>query len=302
MINRGMWFGRVAATAVGMVLTLTAAGTAHASVPKGAGTMDGSGIKYVALGDSRASGPRLEPMYPDGCSRSYENFAGKIARELAVGEFADVSCSAARSENIISTPQLIPTQWPVQLDAVYPDTNLITLSVGGNDSNSLFVGALCGSPAPGIDRGCRNDPLAETLAQSGIDQAADSLDKTLAALTKRAPQARIYMVGAGGMIGARACWPNVPFSDGDAAWFMNYYSRFNTQFEAVARDYGVHVIDIASEAIAGGHDACAAPQERWFEGMFSESTAQRLHFTATGMTVVAERVIADLRANPIYVS
>ena len=49
----------------------------------------GTGIKYVALGDSRASGPRLEPMYPDACSRSYENFAGKISRALEVAEFAD---------------------------------------------------------------------------------------------------------------------------------------------------------------------------------------------------------------------
>ncbi|MFE4500234.1 SGNH/GDSL hydrolase family protein [Rhodococcus sp. NPDC056743] len=300
MINRGMRFGSIAATVVGLVLTLAGAGAAHASVPVDAG--ENEGIKYTALGDSRASGPRLEPMYPDGCSRSYENFAGKISRELAVEEFADVSCSAARSENIISTPQLIPTQWPVQLDAVHPDTNLITLSVGGNDSNTLIVGALCASPAPGVDRRCRTDPLTESLAQSGIDQAADSLDKTLAALTARAPQARIYMVGAGGMIGARACWPNVPFSDGDAAWFMNYYARFNTQFAAIAGRYGVHVIDIATDAVAGGHDACAAPEQRWFEGMFSESTAQRLHFTASGMTEVADRIVADLRANPIGVA
>lgn len=141
MINRGIRFGSVAATVVGLVLTLAGAGAAHASVPVDSG--ENAGIKYTALGDSRASGPRLEPMYPDGCSRSYENFAGKISRELGTSEFADVSCSAARSENIISTPQLIPTQWPVQLDAVHPDTNLITLSVGGNDSNTLIVGALC---------------------------------------------------------------------------------------------------------------------------------------------------------------
>lgn len=287
---------------MGMALAVVPVGVAHASVPQDQKTNQQTSIKYVALGDSRASGPRLEPMYPDGCSRSYENFAGKISRELDVSEFADVSCSAARSENIISTPQLIPTRWPVQLDSVHPDTNLITLSVGGNDSNTLIVGALCASPAPGIDRGCRNDPLTESLAQSGIDQAAASLDKTLAALTTRAPEARIYMVGAGGMIGARACWPNVPFSDGDAAWFMNYYARFNTQFAAIAGRYGVHVIDIATDAIAGGHDGCAVPEQRWFEGMFSESTAQRLHFTARGMTEVADRIVADLRTNPVGVA
>lgn len=79
-------------------------------------------------------------MYPDACSRSYENFAGKISRALEVAEFADVSCSAARAENIIDTPQLIPNYWPVQLDAVHPDTDLITISIGGNDSNSIFLG------------------------------------------------------------------------------------------------------------------------------------------------------------------
>ncbi len=141
MIIRGKLLGRAAAVA-GVVLALVSTGIAQASVPQSEtrSGVSGTGIKYVALGDSRASGPRLEPMYPDACSRSYENFAGKISRALEVAEFTDVSCSAARAENIIDTPQLIPNYWPVQLDAVHPDTDLITISIGGNDSNSIFLG------------------------------------------------------------------------------------------------------------------------------------------------------------------
>ncbi len=214
MIIRGKLLGRAAAVA-GVVLALVSTGIAQASVPQSEtrSGVSGTGIKYVALGDSRASGPRLEPMYPDACSRSYENFAGKISRALEVAEFADVSCSAARAENIIDTPQLIPNYWPVQLDAVHPDTDLITISIGGNDSNSIFLGPLCVAPGPGTDRGCRYDPLANSVAQSGIDRAAGELDRILTAVTQRAPNARIYLIGEGGMISSRGCWPNIPFSD-----------------------------------------------------------------------------------------
>ncbi|WP_241840988.1 SGNH/GDSL hydrolase family protein [Rhodococcus erythropolis] len=234
-------------------------------------------------------------MYPDACSRSYENFAGKISRALDVAEFADVSCSAARAENIIDTPQLIPNYWPVQLDAVHPDTDLITISIGGNDSNSIFLGPLCVAPGPGTDRGCRYDPLANSVAQSGIDRAAGELDRILTAVTQRAPNARIYLIGEGGMISSRGCWPNIPFSDADASWFMDYFARYNTKFDEVAHAHGVRTVDIAAASIAGGHDACASADQRWFEGLFSESTAQRLHFTDAGMTAVADLVVADLQ-------
>ncbi|WP_422334298.1 SGNH/GDSL hydrolase family protein [Rhodococcus sp. (in: high G+C Gram-positive bacteria)] len=258
-------------------------------------------LKYVALGDSRAAGPRLEPQYTtDDCSRSYENFAGKIARELAITDFADVSCSAARVENVLDTPQRIPASWPVQIDAVHPDTDLVTISIGGNNANTLFVGPLCVAPGPGTDRGCRDDPLTETVALAGIERAAAGVDKVLAALTERAPHARIYLLGEGGLIGTRGCWPNVPFSDGDASWFAAYYARLNSAFFAVAHTRGVQVLDIATPAVAGGHDACAAPEQRWFEGLFSDTDAQRFHFTDAGMSAVARMVVDDLAAAGLH--
>ncbi|MFF0814392.1 SGNH/GDSL hydrolase family protein [Rhodococcus sp. NPDC003318] len=283
-----------------MALAVVLAGPGTAAAGVAAPPADsGDGLVFVALGDSRASGPRLEPMYPDDCSRSYDNYAGRIARALDVAEFTDVSCSAARVENIIDTPQLIPARWPVQLDSVRPDTDLITLSIGGNDSNNLLLGPLCAAPGPGTDRGCRNDPLTRKVAASGIDRAAAGLDRVLAALTERAPHARIYLIGEGGAIGTRGCWPNVPMSDADAAWFSGYFADYNAEFAAVAAARGVRVIDIATAAIAGGHDACAAPEDRWFEGMFSESDAQRLHLTHAGMAAVADRVVADVDTDPI---
>lgn len=288
-------FGRAVGAAAVVVATL--GGVAHAGVVPDASSSDG--LVFVALGDSRASGPRLEPMYPDNCSRSYDNYAGKIARALAVTEFADVSCSAARVENIVETPQVLPTRWPVQLDSVRPDTDLITLSVGGNDSNNLLLGPLCAAPGPGTDRGCRYDGFTRDIATSGIDRAAAGLDRVLAALVERAPHARIYLIGQGGAIGSRGCWPNVPMSDADAAWFADYFTDYNAAFAGVAAAHGVRVVDIATPSLAGGHDACAAPEDRWFEGMFSESDAQRLHFTHAGMAAVADRVVADVTDDPI---
>ncbi|CAM3080921.1 SGNH/GDSL hydrolase family protein [Prescottella defluvii] len=297
--------GAVWLTTAVLAVSLAGGGAAHAGTPvvpapaAESAPAPGEDLVFVALGDSRASGPRLQPSYPDDCSRSYVNYAGKIAAALEVAEFTDVSCSAARVENILDTPQILPGRNPVQVDSVRPDTDLVTLSVGGNDSNNLPLGILCVAPAPGIDRGCRNDPLTRYVAGSGIERAAVGLDRVLVALTARAPQARIYVIGQGGTIGPRGCWPNIPFSDADAAWYASYFADYNRAFAEVAARHGARVVDIATPALAGGHDACAAPADRWFEGMFSESDAQRLHFTHAGMSAVADRVVADIVADPI---
>src|SRR3546814_10889268 len=116
---------------------------------------------------------------------------------------------STRTDTLFPYTTLFRSYWPVQLDAVHPDTDLITISIGGNDSNSIFLGPLCVAPGPGTDRGCRYDPLANSVAQSGIDRAAGELDRILTAVTQRAPNARIYLIGEGGMISSQIGRANV---------------------------------------------------------------------------------------------
>ncbi|WP_368680356.1 aldo/keto reductase (plasmid) [Rhodococcus opacus] len=48
---------------------------------------------------------------------------------------------------------------------------------------------------------------------------------------------------------------------------------------------------LARGFLSGADDACAGPDQRWFEGLFSHAFAQSLHPTTAGMRVIATRVL-----------
>ena len=85
-------------------------------------------------------------------------FCGRSDRELRAGHFVaatlglnltDVSCGAAVIPNVLDRAQGTA---PRQIDAVTPDTKLITVSVGGNDINLNGTALGCGNPATGARR------------------------------------------------------------------------------------------------------------------------------------------------------
>src|SRR4029453_279996 len=95
--------------------------------------------KYVALGSSYASGPAIPDQSDTGCQRSTNNYPGLLARKLKLA-LTDVSCGAATTDHIISTPQ---KDRPPQIDAVTPDTKLVTVTIGGGDVNYTVANLTC---------------------------------------------------------------------------------------------------------------------------------------------------------------
>ncbi|AOW94778.1 esterase [Rhodococcus sp. WMMA185] len=254
-------------------------------------------MNYVALGDSRASGPLIDPStHQDLCLRSPEvNYPAKLAARIGVTSFTDVTCSAAKPSHVIDTPQFVGTRIaPPQIEFLSTDTDLVTLSIGGGGSNHLPVSLLCGAINPGADARCRDNPLAEQLAVEGIERMAPQVDAVVAAIVEKAPQAEVYVIGHGGSVGLSGCWPNIPVSDADAVWLNGYFERFNQIYVDAAEQYGVHYIDIATSAVAGGHDACAPLGERWFEGLLPQSPAEPAHPNELAMTAIADMIAEDL--------
>jgi hypothetical protein len=91
---------------------------------------------YVALGDSFSAGPFIPP--PDrtmlGCARSLSNYPHLLNAHIKPTTFVDVSCSAAKTADMTES-RFLPTlrKVPPQLDALRPETDLVTLTIGGND-------------------------------------------------------------------------------------------------------------------------------------------------------------------------
>jgi lysophospholipase L1-like esterase len=101
-----------------------------------------AGSRYVAIGSSFAAGPGIAVRASASqrrAGRSAGNYAHLVVRALGL-DLHDVTYSGATTSDIL-TPSAAGQ--PAQLEAVTPDTRLVTITAGGND-----VGFLPGSPWP----------------------------------------------------------------------------------------------------------------------------------------------------------
>ena len=268
------------------------------SDPAMADPVPDSTIRYVAMGDSRAAGPYLAPiLLHDGCFRSVEGYPGVVAGALHAASFTNVACSGATTENLTTASQSTATgAVRPQIDALRPDTTLVTVSIGGNDIAWQSLVAPCYTTVPGTDAHCRTDPETLSRMNSALTALEPKVSAALAAIEQRAPTARVLLVGHGGIFGAHGCWPNIPISDADAAWISGFFARMNQILAAAATATGARFVDVATAAI--GHDACAGPDQRWFEGLLPQSFAESLHPTTAGMRAIAARVLTAWGASP----
>lgn len=256
--------------------------------------------RYVAMGDSYTAGP-LVPIQtgkPVGCLRSTNNYPALVAKGLAVTTAQDVSCSGATTADLAAPQRTGLGTNAAQLDALGPDVSLVTLGIGGNDIGFVSIIAECATRSPLEPTGaaCR-DHYTETgrdeLA-ARIDATAPRIAAALAAITERAPQAHVLLVGYPALLpdtGA-GCFPIVPFSAGDVDYLRGVERKLNGMLAEQATAAGVDYVDTYTPSI--GHDMCAAHGTRWIEGLIPTSPAAPAHPNAAGMRGMADAVLGSL--------
>lgn len=96
---------------------------------------ENSVTEYVALGDSYAAMGSISAPAEDQavCLRSTDNYPAVVLAGLQVESGTDVSCAGATMPDLLQPHQAGEAELPAQIDALSPDTDLITLSIGGND-------------------------------------------------------------------------------------------------------------------------------------------------------------------------
>lgn len=255
----------------------------------------GTDIDYVALGDSAASGPLIpRSTGTPGCLQSDSNYPHVLAGLVGAASFTDVSCSGARSENIVTEQQQTNSgPIPLQLDALSSDTDLVTVTIGGNDVDLV-----------GQARGCVNfspEPNGESCADAstagGTDVLADAIaaaapgwGEVFEAIGERAPNAQVVVVGYGTYVRPGGCYGTQAVWARDADYLQASVDRMNDALAQQATEHGARFVDVRPVSV--GHDACAAPAERYLEGVVPANPAAPLHPTAAGMAAFA-RVVAD---------
>ena len=162
---------------LGLVLAVLGAGCALETLDSRQQSLAGG--NYVAQGDSFASGTGTREYYDSGCQRSNHSYAKQLAAQEGMA-LSHVACSGARIPNVRAN----------QLGALSAATDLVTISIGGNDAGFSSVITQCAKPWPFTCTGDINN------ARNYINNTLPGqLDALYTEIETRAPNAQVIVVG-----------------------------------------------------------------------------------------------------------
>ncbi|KFG77310.1 SGNH/GDSL hydrolase family protein [Streptomyces mutabilis] len=256
-------------------------------------------LDYVALGDSYSAGSGVLPVDPTDllCLRSTANYPHVIAATTGA-HLEDVTCGAARTSHF-TRPQY-PGVAP-QVDALSAGTDLVTLTIGGND-NGTFINAITACGTAGVLSGGKGSPCKDRHGTSFDDEMeADTYPALKAALRSvraEAPNARVAALGYPWIMPAAAdpsCFLKLPIAAGDVPYLRGIQAHLNEVVERAAEETGVTFVDFSE--VSEGHDACEAVGTRWIEPLLFGHSLVPVHPNALGERRMAEHAMKVLGLN-----
>lgn len=250
---------------------------------------------YVALGSSFAAGlglGELEPGSPFVCQRSINGYPQQYAR-MAGLELTDMTCSGATVQHVLHGGQVFLGP---QIDALGPDTRLVTFTAGGNDV--AYVGDLT-AMAYVRARGVAGFFLghfwdgAQPVATRDFADLHTELAGALREIRRRAPNARLVVITYPAIIPATGTCPQLGIDVDQAELMRQVGQELDKVTRLAANEAGAEIVDMA--AAGAGHDACSA--EPWINGSAPPLGAP-FHPTLAGARGVADQLATRLRTVP----
>ncbi|MGH3963052.1 MAG: SGNH/GDSL hydrolase family protein [Pseudonocardiaceae bacterium] len=287
----------------GTVIALLGLAATGAAQPTTAAQTASSPQHYVALGDSFAAGPVIPEQRTDpiGCGRSTRNYPALVATALGLVDYTDVTCSGARTDHM-TVSQQAPLSGggtnPPQFDALRPDTDLVTVTIGGNDFGleDIFNTCFALSRTNPLGDPCRQQATAggtDRYAQR-IPAVAPKVAEVLKGIRQRSPQATVLVVAYLRILPpAVGCYPIVPIALGDVPYLDGLEQQLTAMLADQANDHGAVFID--SYAASPNRDVCQPPEVKWVEGTTPTSPAHPMHPNIRGMHAVASLTLDTLR-------
>lgn len=250
---------------------------------------------YVSMGDSFTSGAGLPQTTSVVCQRSRLAYPALVAEKLDA-RLDDASCGGATTANV-TAPQLIGADSvPPQLDAVRRSTDLVTVELGYNDQN-WYAGLLfeCTAIAPADPGG---HPCQDAAPVGGADPEATAhtigtqLLAALEEVQKKAPDARVLLIGYPQLVPASGTCPELPLAAGDYPYVRSMMELLDDELREAADSAGVTYVDVLGPS--EGHDICAGDQAWVNGGTTLPGVAVGYHPFARGQRAVAGLVLAAL--------
>ena len=248
--------------------------------------------RYAALGDSYTAAPFVpQTDLAEGCFRSTGNYPSLLADDLGITRVNDVSCGGADTDDIAGRQAVAGgrgTQ-PPQIRVVRPDSDLVTLGIGGNDEN-LFATLVqeCTSLAEGSGTPCLD------LREQREGGTADVLRRTTARVAgvlqlvhQRAPEARVVLVGYPRLVDPDRPCARIPLAPGDLPAVSALERDLRDALAAAADQGDAAFVDMY--ALSEGHEICS--DDPWVNGWRTdESRALAYHPFAVEQRAAADAI------------
>jgi lysophospholipase L1-like esterase len=218
-----------AALAATAALVLLPAATAQAA---------GVPTHYAALGDSYSSGTGAGDYFDHLCLRSNRAYPALLAGALG-SELTFAACSGATTADLLAT----------QLGVLAADTELVTVTIGGNDIGWAEAVRACIAPL----NDCTDD-IAEAEGRIATELPG-LLDGAYRGIAGRAPNADVYVLGYPRLFNERdECDAFGQTSIAEQQRMNQGADRLAEVLQAKAAEHGFTYVDVR-EAFAG-HAVC----------------------------------------------
>ncbi|WP_033340823.1 SGNH/GDSL hydrolase family protein [Catenuloplanes japonicus] len=171
--------------AFGLSVTMLAAVLVAPATPAAAAAP----VDYVALGDSYSAGTGASGA-SGSCTRSAKGYPQLWANRHEVSSFAFVACAGATTQDVLAS----------QVSALGTGTDLVTITIGGNDAG-FAPGAI--SCVLGADDFCLG--VVEASRAYIRTVLPFQLDALYAEIEARAPSARVVVLGYPRLFETGAC-------------------------------------------------------------------------------------------------
>lgn len=201
----------------------------------------------------------------------------------------------------MTAPQLAPldgggTNQP-QFDALRPETDLVTVTIGANDINISDIIDTCtrlGATDP------MGDPCRRQATADGTDRYAQRIPAValkvagvLRGIRERSPRATVLLVGYLRILPpAVGCYSVFPIARGDVPYVDGVEQQLTTMLADQASQHGAVFVD--SYAASRNRDLCQPSEVKWVEGNNPTSPAYPMHPNACGMQAVAALTLRHL--------
>jgi hypothetical protein len=258
-------------------------------------TVADQGTRYVAIGDSYSSGNGLVPYYAKSkdsngqkCARSGKAYAYSVtlpgdSKPAAQESDATVvlrACGGAVAADVVGRQQ--KENVPIQLSHLDSRTDLVTLTIGGNDAGFSSILAFCGMEA-GFTNDCQTHEYKQLnsgkkltldeFAQIRLALLEIDLTNTFKQVRAAAPNATVVAADYNYLLpGANhdTCALTGFFVDSERDWVRTREREFGERVARAARVAGIHEVSILADS--DGHEPCGKGED-WLYGFEFDTKA-----------------------------